>query len=397
MFAVRCTAAALIVTALVTVPEVTETSAAPATSSAQVAASASTVVDSSVAPRAAPPAPRIVTPAVPTDPVRVTGLAPGTAARIAAAPAAGDILTVTVDRGRELPPVFGRVAPADGAVEFRPVLPFVPGIPYRVAFRFEGTAIEARFRIAPVRPLETASVLEVLPGGDRLPENLLRFYVHFSEPMQGGDAAAHVRLEDDTGTRIEQAFVETTPELWDPSMRRLTLLLHPGRIKQGLAMHDRAGAPLVEGRAYRLVIDAGMRTATGGLTGRPFTKVFRAVAADRTSPDPAAWTLDPPAAGSTDPLRITLNEVVDVAQASRFVLVEREDGSLVSAWVESADGGTVLLFRPAEPWKPGRYAVAVRPELEDLSGNRIDRLFDVPAGDATGPALPRRIEFRTGD
>lgn len=43
--------------------------------------------------------------------------------------------------------------------------------------------------------------------------------------------------------------------LWDPEGRRLTLFLHPGRIKRGVAMHEALGLALRPGRRYRLVVD----------------------------------------------------------------------------------------------------------------------------------------------
>ena len=71
------------------------------------------------------------------------------------------------------------------------------------------------------------------------------------------------------------AFVEIEHGLWDPRQTRLTVLLHPGRIKRGVAPGERLGPPLRAGRSYRLVVDASMPDAAGRPLGRAFEKRFR--------------------------------------------------------------------------------------------------------------------------
>ena len=61
-----------------------------------------------------------------------------------------------------------------------------------------------------------------------------KFYLHFSAPMSRGEAYANIHLLDADGKPVEHAFLELEQELWDPAMKRFTLLIDPGRIKQGL-------------------------------------------------------------------------------------------------------------------------------------------------------------------
>ena len=46
-------------------------------------------------------------------------------------------------------------------------------------------------------------------------------------------------------------------------------------------------------------------------------------------------------------------------------------GSVVLSAYES-----VWSYQPHSPWQSGRYEVVVHATLEDLAGNRLDRLFD---------------------
>ena len=118
--------------------------------------------------------------------------------------------------------------------------------------------ISHRDRSAPISrsPIERAAppatrVSGVHPGTSEIPENLLRFYVHFTAPMSRGDVLRWVRLEDATGESIEHAFLALGEELWDRDATRLTLLLDPGRIKSGLRPRAELGRALARGTRSR--------------------------------------------------------------------------------------------------------------------------------------------------
>ncbi|MCH7864908.1 MAG: hypothetical protein IIC56_06820, partial [Proteobacteria bacterium] len=97
---------------------------------------------------------------------------------------------------------------------------------------------------------------QVYPSADVLPENLLKFYLHFSAPMSRGDSYQHIRLVRQNGSVVDLPFLELDQELWDRRQTRLTLLFDPGRIKRGLKPHEEVGPALKPGRRYTLEIDA---------------------------------------------------------------------------------------------------------------------------------------------
>src|SRR5207237_1104835 len=128
-----------------------------------------------------------------------------------------------------------------------------PGIHYRAVFypaKIPGIAgqrrqsIEAEIFVAKLVKPPTV-VQQVYPSGDPLPENHLRFYVHFSAAMRQGEAYGHVHVLDASGKALDHPFLELDEELWDPQGKRLTLLFHPGRIKKGLKPREELG-PILE-------------------------------------------------------------------------------------------------------------------------------------------------------
>jgi hypothetical protein len=289
------------------------------------------------------------------------------------------------------PAILGSYGVSDQAIVFRPRFPLVPGLPYTVrydGFRLErGTSIGTVVSLPKAPVAATTVVAQVYPSGDELPANQLKFYLDFSAPMSTGDVYSHIRLLDETGREVPRAFLQTAHELWDARRQRFTLILDLGRIKRGLRSNLEDGTPLQAGRHYRLTIDQDWRDGDGNPLREPFEKTFRVLEADRTSPDPRAWHLNAPAAGTSEPLRIELHETLDQALLEDMLIVLDENAENVAGQIEIAAAETQWLFRPRQPWRSGHYTVHVNTKLEDRAGNNLQRLFDEDM--SRRPAWPR--------
>ena len=224
---------------------------------------------------------------------------------------------------------------------------------------------------------ETAAtvVQAVHPATREVPANLLRLYVVFSASMSIGEARDRVRLVEADGRRVDGAFLELQEELWDPTRRRLTLLFDPGRIKRGLRGHEELGAPLQVGHRYRLEIDGGWRDGRGRPLGAGFSHELVAGPDDREAPHPSAWRLDPPG-GAAASLVVRFPEPLDRALLASRLAVEDAAGRRVAGTIDVDEGDRRWRFTPAEAWRPGSYRLRVAPDLEDVAGNSLRRLFD---------------------
>jgi hypothetical protein len=243
--------------------------------------------------------------------------------------------------------------------------------------------------------------VQIYPTADRLPANTLRVYLLFDRPMSAGESRAHLRLVDDGGRQVEGAFLHLEEELWDPSGRRLTVLFDPGRIKRGLKANLESGAPLVEGRRYRLIVDGGWRDGEGRPLRRDVEKAFEVVAPDRTSPALDEWTIEPPAAGTTAPLVVRFPEVLDRALLSSAIAVVDESGAPVVGEIDVSAGERAWSLTPTRAWRAGKYGLRVSADLEDVAGNSLRRVFDAdlstPSGASeSGPATLQRAFEVTG-
>ena len=290
------------------------------------------------------------------------------------------LFAVYVDSGSfedALPPMLGSYRIEDEALIFQARFPLQPGLRYRAVFTSASEPIILRFEIPKSEAIVSTTVEHVYPSTDRLPENQLKFYLHFSAPMSRGEAYTRIHLLDERGEPVDFPFLELDEELWDREGKRLTLLFDPGRIKRGLVPYEEVGPSITEGENYALVIDRDWRDAQGNSLKQDFKKFFSVIAADRETPDPKSWLLNAPQAGSLQPLSVEFPEPLDHELLMRLLEIMDPQGNFVEGSIQVDRHETRWQFTPQEPWREGNYSLSVDTTLEDLAGNRVNRLFEV--------------------
>jgi len=299
-------------------------------------------------------------------------------------PAGGwdEVLAVYASDAPGAPPMLGDYTRRGGALVFTPRFPPAPGLPMRAVYRPPGAPpLEQRFTQDAAVAQAAAVLTGVYPSAEVWPANTLKLYVEFSGPMRQSDAFTRIHLLDEGGAVVDDAFVELDQALWDRSGRRLTILFEPGRIKRGVGPNETVGPPLLEGRRYVLVVDAGWPDANG----RPLTtgarKPFLAGPPVRARVDPKTWRITPPAARTREPLSVAFPRLLDYALAQSAIHVRR-DGKPVQGDIAISANETQWRFIPREAWRAGDYALHVEARMEDVAGNNLGRIFDPAASDA---------------
>ncbi len=275
------------------------------------------------------------------------------------------------------PALLGSYHVEAGVLRFKPRFPLAKGTRYRVVFRPEKGEPLVVVLALPKPAKEPTRVTHVYPTRDALPENQLKFYLHFSAPMGRGEAYRRVHLLDERGKEVERPFLELDQELWDRDGKRFTLFFHPGRIKRGLRPREEEGPTLEEGKRYTLVIDRAWGDADGDPLKDTYRKAFRALPPDDTPPDPKNWKLQAPAAGSRAPLVVTFPEPLDHGLLQHSLWMTDAAGRKVPGKVSVAAEETRWELTPEKPWGAGKYSLVADTQLEDLAGNSIGRPFEV--------------------
>ena len=217
----------------------------------------------------------------------------------------------------------------------------------------------------------------VQPSASEVPANLLRISIEFATPV-AVPVLPRLALAYADGRPLKEPFLEQ--ELWSPSGKILTVLLHPGRVKSGLQAREALGPVLAAGDDIVLTLDG---VAIRRWQVRPD---------DQSGPMPAAWRLAPVRAGTRQALVVTLDGAIDGRDADYLAIA---DGGRhrVAGRAALTDGEKVWTFTPRRPWRSGEYKLMVRGTLEDPAGNRLGGSFETAMESAPAPTADAAIAF----
>src|SRR5262250_108027 len=142
----------------------------------------------------------------------------------------------------------------------------------------------------------TPRVVLVQPSGPKVPANLLRISIRFASQLEGPVLPRLALLRAD-GTPVQEPFLEQ--ELWSPSGKILTVMMHPGRVKTGLKARDEKGPILSVGDDIALALD-----------GVPI-KRWSVGPVDEVGPVASAWRMSAVRVDSKQPLVVAFDGAID--------------------------------------------------------------------------------------
>jgi hypothetical protein len=290
--------------------------------------------------------------------------------------------------------IAGTYTLTETGVRFEPQYPLVPGREYVAIIYTDPKGKPDLTTVSlPKPPLgPRVSISGVYPSANRLPENTLRFYIHFSGPVARGDVYRHLKLVRDDGVEVKEPFLELPEELWANEGNRLTVFFHPGRVKRGLAPREEDGPILEEGHTYTLSISEKWEDTEGRPIVAGFKKTFTVGPPEDRAVDFENWSLVAPRARSDAPLIVKLSRPLDHALLGRWVWVADSSGKKVPGTLTVGGGERVVTFAPKQPWSKGEYRLVVDTRLEDACGNSVGKAFEVEETDQPAPKTDTSAE-----
>ncbi len=292
--------------------------------------------------------------------------------------------------------IFGSYTRRGEVLSFVPAFRLSPGTAYRAILKLPGRDTQsADYTVPAAEARPTAALEKIYPTADHVPANLLKFYLYFSQPMRETEGIFdHFQILGADGQAVHDPWRRQS--LWSDDGRRLTLLIHPGRIKRGVNLREELGPVLRPGQRYTLVIDEGALDAGGRPIGKRYEKQFTADDEVSRRLTLARWQLELPQAGTTEPLRITFNQALDHALARRLIRVKNAAGEFIAGQVALGSQERSCSFTPAQPWRKESYLLTADDLLEDLAGNTPSRVFDADLEnpDIAEPMLERAFELK---
>lgn len=285
--------------------------------------------------------------------------------------------TVSVD-APDVPPMLGSYSRRGHAILFTPQFPLQAGLKYRAIAHIRGLyPISLTVDVPKPEVRRTTVVQHIYPSASTLPENQLKFYIQFSNPMSRGEAYEHIVLLDTDGVKVERPFLELGEELWDFDTQRFTLFFDPGRIKRGLVPNAQLGLAIREGKQYTLVIDNGWHDAEGAELVADFRKTFNVGPAERQLLDPKTWRVKAPKRATRQSVMVEFPRPLDQALVQRQLQVLDSTGQTIAGYITVDRDETRWSLTPTDEWKTGEYSIQIGNILADLAGNMVDRPFEI--------------------
>jgi hypothetical protein len=270
-------------------------------------------------------------------------------------------------------PILGQYELTTDKIVFTPLIPFTHGKTYNV---FVNGKLVEEIEIPTEIVVAVPSVAEVYPTRDTVPENLLKIYIEFSQPMKEGEALQHIALIKNDRDTLPDVFLDLQPELWNKDRTMLTLWFDPGRIKRDLQPNLKLGPPLTKGNKYTLLIKKEWEDQEGTQLMEGFRKNFITTQRDSILPDVLDWDITVPSAGTKHSLIIDFKQPMDYLVVKNAIHILDKNKKEVFGTYDVDHGEDHLAFIPDSAWVKGDYYLQVEGRLEDLAGNNLDRLFD---------------------
>ncbi len=275
--------------------------------------------------------------------------------------------------------IQGKYTRVNNSLIFHPYFPFENGLTYVVRTKdtnFNSTYSYQSFQIGNQEAVEEARVVSTYPLSDKLPENILRFYIYFNTPMKKGQALNHIKLIDEDGNIDNNAFMKFKQELWSADGKRLTILFDPGRIKRGVSTNISRGPVLIEGKKYKLSISGTWQDIHGKQLIINTLKEFMVVNSYRQHIRINDWGLDLPKANTNDSLTLKFDRIMDHALIQSMIKLEDEENNIIPGYWEILETEQSIQFIPEKNWKQANYRIVIDSRLEDVAGNNLQNLLD---------------------
>ncbi len=262
-----------------------------------------------------------------------------------------------------------------GELVFTPEFPLLSNVEYMAQFKND-----IKYFSLQDKNLQSPVVTAIYPSSNKLPENLLRMYIQFSQPMKTINNLEHISLTNDKGEVIKGAIFNNVYELWNDEQTQLTIIFDPARVKTGLLAHESYGRALQPNKTYHLTIDH-LQDIYGNKMKNAHTKTFIVESEDKRSPDISLWQIHKPKPKTHDTLKIDFTDAVDMMSLKNRIQVLDVNNQIVHGKIEITNTEKSWHFIPHHKWENGDYQLYINSRLADPSGNNLNGLFDHEFGD----------------
>lgn len=290
-----------------------------------------------------------------------------------------DLLKVfMIQEGKEShTPLLGTYSKAKDTIFFVPQFELGDELSFNAHFYYKNDTAKTFYK-TPATNLNISNeifIKDVFPRSNKIPKNILTFYVEFSEPMMEDESAfRYVNLYNENKEILPHVWLNKSRWISD---KILMLMIHPGRIKTGIKYYDNLGDIFYVGKKYHLEITDKVKPLHKNSKVKPFIKEFEITESTASCPKVLRNKFNFPRRNSREKLKIVFNKPMDLYTVIGGISINiYNTGINIPGKFISGLNDTEWYFEPEKPWTEKKYTLIFNKYVSDLSGNGLIKPFE---------------------
>lgn len=274
-------------------------------------------------------------------------------------------------------PLLGTYSKAEDTIFFEPQFELGDGLSFNAHFYYKNDTVKVLYKTPSINLNISNEIFikEVFPRSNKIPKNILTFYVEFSEPMMEDESAfRYVNLYDENKEIIPHVWLNKSRWIND---KILMLMIHPGRVKRGIKYYDNLGDVFNIGTKYHLEITEKVKPLHKNSKVKPFIKEFEIIEPKASCPKVLQKKFSIPRRNSKEKLKIAFDQPMDLYTILGGISINiyNTDINIQGKFI-SGSNDTEFYFVPEKPWTEKKYTLIFNKYVSDPSGNGLIKPFE---------------------
>ncbi|SEM19630.1 hypothetical protein SAMN05421856_101672 [Chryseobacterium taichungense] len=310
-----------------------------------------------------------------------------------------DLLKVfMIQEGKESQtPLLGTHYKVQDTLFFGPQFELGDGLSFNAHFYYKNDTVKSLYKTPPVNfnISNEISIKEAFPRSNKIPKNILTFYIEFSDPMMEDESAfRYVNLYDENKQMIPHVWLNKGRWIND---KILMLMIHPGRVKSGISYYDNLGDVFYVGKKYYLEVTDKVKTLYINSKVKPFTKEFEIIEPTASCPEILRDSINPPKKNTREKLKIVFDKPMDLYSILGGISINiYKTDIIVEGKLLPGSEDTEWYFVPDKPWTENKYSLIFNKYVSDACGNGLIKSFETTKiKKSYTKDIVKKINFRT--
>lgn len=274
-------------------------------------------------------------------------------------------------------PLLGLYSKNEDTIFFQPQFELGDGLSFNAHFYHKNDTVKTFYKTPSINLNITNEIFvkEVFPRSNKIPKNILTFYIEFSEPMLEDESAfRYVNLYNENKEIIPHVWLNKSTWISD---KMLMLMIHPGRVKRGIRYYDNLGDVFYVGKKYYLEITDKVKPLYKNSKVKSFTKGFEIIDPTASCPKILQNKFSIPRRNSKEKLKIVFDKPMDLYSILGGISINiySMDINIQGKFIPGSDD-TEWYFIPEKPWTEKKYTLIFNKYVSDPSGNGLIKPFE---------------------